>query len=96
MAKFTLGQIVATPAALEALAESGQDAQFFVTKHAAGGDWGMINEEDRQLKQAALQDGSRILSAYKTLRGKKIWVITEAADDNGHRAATTILLPQEY
>jgi hypothetical protein len=95
MAKFSLGQIVATPAALEALETSGQTAEFFLARHA-GGDWGMVNEEDRQLNQAALQDGSRILSAYKTLRGKKIWVLTEAADANGHRAATTILLPQEY
>lgn len=95
MAKFSLGQIVATPAALEALAESGQDAGFFIRKHAAC-DFGIVSEEDRQLNLAALQDGSRILSAYKTLRAKTIWIITEATGDNGHRAATTILLPEEY
>jgi hypothetical protein len=44
----------------------------------------------------ALKDGSRILSAYLTLKGKKLWVITEATDDDGHRAATTLLLPEEY
>jgi len=26
----------------------------------------------------------------------RIWIITEAADDGGHREATTILLPSEY
>jgi hypothetical protein len=36
------------------------------------------------------------LSAYRTLVGVKIWIITEAADDNGKRLATTILLPSEY
>lgn len=95
MAKFSLGQVMATPAALEALAESGQTPAFFIDKHAAG-DWGIVSKEDSQLNLAALQDGSRLLSAYKTLRGVKIWVITEATDDNGHRAATTILLPEDY
>ena len=95
MAKFQLGQIVATPAALEALAESGQTPEFFIDKHAAG-DWGIVNEDDRKLNEEALLDGSRILSAYKSLRGVKIWVITEATDDNGIRAATTILTPEDY
>jgi len=44
----------------------------------------------------ALQDGSRILSAYHTSTGQKIWIITEATDDRGQRSATTILLPDEY
>ena len=39
----------------------------------------------------AVQDGSRILSAYSTLKGKKVWVITEA-----NRSLTTLLLPEEY
>ena len=34
--------------------------------------------------------------AYKTLKGERIWVITEAADEAGKRAATTILKPDEY
>jgi hypothetical protein len=93
--KFSLGQIVATPAALSALAESGQTPEFFIEKHAAC-DFGIVSEEDRQLNLAALKDGSRILSAFKTLRGRKIWVLTEAEDDNGHRAATTILTPECY
>lgn len=44
-----------------------------------------------------MMDGSRILSAYRTWRGEKIWVITEARDEEeGHQAVTTILLPEEY
>jgi len=34
-------------------------------------------------------------SRPKFLLGEKIWIITEAADESGHRAATTILLPSE-
>jgi hypothetical protein len=37
-----------------------------------------------------------LLSAYRTSRNTKLWIITEAADDDGNRAATTILLPEEY
>jgi hypothetical protein len=86
---------VATPGALEAMNESGQTAAFFVQRHLAG-DWGEVSADDWQLNDQAVADGSRLLSAYRTLKGKKLWVITEAADDNGHRAATTLLLPEEY
>ena len=94
-ARFPLGQVVATPGALEALAESRQTPAFFLEQHASG-NWGVVDEEDWRLNDEAIKDGSRILSAYLTLKGKKLWIITEAADDNGHRAATTLLLPEEY
>ncbi len=94
-AKFPLGRLAATPGALEAMEASGQTAEFFLARHASG-DYGEVNEEDQQLNDEALIHGDRILSAYRTLKGVKLWVITEAADDNGHRAATTILLPDEY
>ncbi len=93
--KFDLGQLLATPGALRALEESGQSPGFFLEKHQAG-DWGEVNDEDKQLNDQALVDGSRLLSAYRTLKGVKIWIITEAADDEGRRVASTIILPSEY
>ncbi len=93
--KFSLGQLLATPGALQALEESGQTPDFFLEKHL-GGDWGEVCEEDKMANDRALIDGSRLLSAYTTLKGVKIWVITEAADDSRHRAATTCLRPCEY
>ena len=93
--KFSLGQLLATPAALKALEESGQSPEFFLDKHVQG-DWGEVCEGDKQLNDQAVVDGGRILSAYKTLKGVKIWIITEAADDQGNRAATTTLLPDQY
>ncbi len=93
--KFHLGQVLATPGALEALDASGQTPADFLARHAKG-DWGDLSEEDRCLNDEALIDGSRLLSAYKTLKGVKLWIITEAQDDEGHRAATTLLLPDEY
>ena len=48
------------------------------------------------MNDQALEDGSRLLSSYRTTKGDKIWIITEAVDDDGRRAATTLLLPDEY
>lgn len=93
--KFSLGQILATPGALDAIAESHQSPSDFLDRHARG-DWGDVAEEDRQLNDDAVNDGSRILSAYSTAQGTRLWIITEAADDAGQRAATTLLLPDEY
>jgi len=93
--KFSLGQLLSTPGALEALQESGQSPMEFLARHFRG-DWGELCEEDKRLNDQALVDGSRLLSAYKTRKGVKLWIITEACDDNGNRAATTTLLPSEY
>ncbi len=95
MARFPLGRLAATPGALEAMATSGQTPDFFLARHHAG-DWGDVDEEDRRSNDEALAHGGRLLSAYRTLKGVRLYVITEAADDKGHRAATTILLPEEY
>jgi hypothetical protein len=93
--RFDLGHIVATPGALKALEASGQTPDFFLAKHA-GGDWGGVCPDDARLNDAAVKDGSRIFSAYRTLKGTKLWVITEAEGDGGKRASTCLLLPDEY
>ena len=93
--KFPLGRLAATQGALEAMRASGQTPDFFLARHAAG-DWGDVNQEDQRANDEALAHGGRLLSIYRTLRGVRLYVITEAADDNGQRAATTILLPEEY
>ncbi len=43
----------------------------------------------------ALVDGGRIFSSYLLDNGRKIWVITEA-EDEGKRASTCLLEPDEY
>jgi hypothetical protein len=95
MAKFKLGTVVATPGALSALEASGETAIDLIQRHVTG-DWGDLCAEDKALNDEALIDGSRILSSYVLTSGEKVWIITEAADDNGHRTATTILLPSDY
>ena len=95
MIKFQLGQIVATPAALEAIQDAGQSPDFFLDKHVQG-DWGEVDDEDKAANDQALIDGSRLLSAYRTLRNIRIWIITEAESEGGKRSSTTILMPSEY
>lgn len=93
--RFSTGQVLATPGAIDALEKSGQSPNEFLAKHVRG-DWGDVSGEDKAANDQSLIDGSRILSAYRTSKGEKLWIITEACDDRGRRAATTILLPSEY
>ena len=93
--KFELGQIVATPGALEALRQAGQQPSEFLDRHAQR-DWGDLDQDDRRLNDEALSDGSRILSAYTTKKGGRIWIITEAVGDGGKRASSCLLLPEDY
>lgn len=60
------------------------------------GDWGVLDPEDRESNERALRTGGRLFSAYQLDDGRKVWVITEAEDDDGRRSATTVLLPDEY
>ncbi len=87
-ARFALGQVVATPAALEAVTRN--DVLIALQRHA-GGDWGEVCSEDRGANDEALRCGTRLLSVYTSASGVRFWVITEA-----DRSATTVLLPSDY
>jgi hypothetical protein len=87
---FPLGQCVATRGALAALEEAGQTPADFLNRHVCG-DWGEIHPADKGMNEQALTDEARIFSVYRTSKGEKVWVITEA-----DRASTCILLPDEY
>ena len=94
--KFSPGQIVATPDALEALKAAGQGPGEFLARHVRG-DWGDdLGDEDRKLNDEALTDGGRILSSYILKTGVKVWLITEACGDDGRRASSCLLLPENY
>jgi hypothetical protein len=88
--KFDLGQTLATPGAVEAMARADHIAPEFLLRHKHG-DWGELCAEDRRENERALRQGSRLLSAYRTRDDAKLWVITE-----WDRSATTMLLPEEY
>ena len=96
IALFALGQIVATPGAIEATTHEQRLA--CLARHVTG-DWGVVCAEDRQSNEDAVRDGARILSAYpldpalpcKGYGDNTLWIITEA-----DRSVTTFLLPSEY
>lgn len=88
--RFPLGQTFITPGAEEALMIAGQTGIEFLRRHMSC-DWSELTDDDSQENERSLQEGFRVLSAYRTSRGQRIWIITEA-----DRSSTTILLACEY
>ena len=90
--KFPIGKLVMTRGIQAQIIE--KEAEYLhwimscIDRHAKG-EWGDLDEEDKQENERALKQGGRLMSVYKD-RGT-IWIITEA-----DRSATTILLPEEY
>ncbi|VTT96342.1 Plasmid related protein OS=Planctomyces brasiliensis (strain ATCC 49424 / DSM 5305 / JCM 21570 / NBRC 103401 / IFAM 1448) GN=Plabr_0950 PE=4 SV=1 [Gemmataceae bacterium] len=87
---FPLGQLAATPAALAALAATGQTPTEFLRRHQCG-EYGVVNDEDKRANDDAVRCGERVFSAYLLTDGVKVWVITEA-----DRSSSTVLLPSDY
>lgn len=88
---FPLGQLVATPGAIDALAANGhQSPAEFLHSHQCG-DYGVVNADDKKANDEAVRCGERVFSAYLLTDGTKVWVITEA-----DRSSTCLLLPDEY
>ena len=88
--RFALGQTFITPGAEEALQIAGQTPVEFLRRHMSC-DFGELSDDDLRENELALRQSFRLLSAYQTGKGQKLWIITEA-----DRSATTILLPEEY
>lgn len=88
--RFPPGDVYITPGANEALCESTELARDFLLRHLSG-DWGEVCEQDRAENEFSIERHLRILSAYRTKRGVRLWLITEA-----DRKSTTLFLPEEY
>lgn len=86
---FPLGRIVATPNVLRAVTER-DDLAIGVVRHGMA-DWGEVTHGDWLANDAAMIEGGRILSIYRSRKGVTFWIITEA-----DRSATTVLLPEDY
>ncbi len=92
---FQLGETVATPGALTVLQQHRVVPITLLRRHQRG-DWGDLTARDRAANDIAVKDGGRILSAY-VIAGEKVWVITEAASDDGFsRTSTCVLMAGEY
>jgi len=79
-----------TPGAAAAFEASGDDPLAFLIKHVCL-DQGDLDAHDIRENQLSLEQGFRILSAYRLTDGTRIWIITEA-----DRSSTCLLLPEEY
>jgi hypothetical protein len=96
LCRFELGETVMTPGASAAIEDAGQQPAEFLAQHVTG-DWGDLGADDKASNDSAIQhEGDvdrqdRILSAFQTAKGVKIWIITEY-----DRSVTTLLLPEEY
>jgi len=88
--KFALGTVIATPNAIETLGRHGKSASEFIARHVTG-DFGNLCEEDRELNEQALTEGSRIMSVYKLNETDTVYVITEA-----DRSSTCCLMAEDY
>ncbi|KVS04635.1 hypothetical protein K6L27_32695 [Burkholderia cenocepacia] len=88
--RFKLGRILATPAALEAIADAHVSIIDLLIRHMRG-DWGDLSESDRQQNELSIDTGLRLLSSYVLPGGQTVWVITE-----WDRSSTTFLLPGDY
>ena len=84
--RFPLGEVFATSGAMEL----GEDFTPCIRRHHCG-DWGVLDDEEKQTNEDAPAAGSRILSCYVTGSGERLNVITEA-----DRSRTTVLLASEY
>jgi hypothetical protein len=89
--RFELGQLLATPGALEVLGELEVSPSELLARHASG-DWGAVPAEDARENALSVREGFRIVSSYPLgEEARKVWVITES-----DRSSTCILLPEEY
>jgi hypothetical protein len=88
--RFRAGRILATPAALEAIADAKVLIFELLIRHLRG-DWGNLAESDRQQNELSIEAGLRILSSYVLPNQQTVWLITE-----WDRSATTFLLPGDY
>jgi hypothetical protein len=85
---FQLGQLVATPNALEHV--PNEEIMASLKRHAQC-DWGDLDAEDKKANDHAFAHGERLFSAYLSTAKVKFWIITEA-----DRSITTVLLPEDY
>ncbi len=87
---FPLGQVVATPGALDLLDRTATNAQDLLQRHQHG-NWGSVPPDDAEANTESVVAGNRILSSYPLSSTEKLWIITE-----WDRSVTTLLLPDEY
>ena len=110
--QFTLGKLLATPAALELMEQHNINPAILIARYLEC-DWGDLCPADRMLNARALRDGSRLMGVYRLVSAEvlattptekradlpTIWIISDAAIEQTQptiRQVTTLLRPEDY
>lgn len=86
---FELGLVVATEGAALALVKARTQPEELLDRHRTG-DFGEVDDADRQANYDAIIDGGKVLSRYTLRTGEVVLVLTGA-----NRSSTTLLTPPE-
>ena len=99
MSLFELGRVVMTSGVKERMEQDPSMRSFLdgcLKRHSVG-DWGCLDEDDKEMNDAALEvertgegEPDSLMSVYSK-DDEEIWIITE-----WDRSVTTILRPSEY
>ncbi|CAN7619809.1 type I restriction endonuclease subunit M [Acidovorax delafieldii] len=87
--RVPLGMVFMTPGAEALLAKSGVDPNELLARHARG-DWGDMDEFDKDANEQALRTRNQVMSSYQLAAGK-CYVVTAPRGTQ-----TTIYLPSEH
>ena len=87
--KFSVGNVCVTSNADSSIPRA--DITMALGRYMQG-DWGDINEDDKQTNEEALKDKNEgFIGVYFSSKGTKFWIITDYG-----RETTTVLLPEDY
>ena len=100
--KFQTGSIFTTQTVAKVIDETPLFAtlcQVLLARHIQG-DWGDLEEEDKESNEEALLEKGRLFSSYNltdelksliSVKEQKVWIITE-----WDRSYTTVMLAEDY
>ena len=87
-----------TPNAVEHLLQAHENTARAYVEHLFArfdsGDWGDVCEEDSEMNEKSVSDGSMVMGVYPLHQSKpdvKVWLVL----DRGHETAT-VLMPEDY
>jgi hypothetical protein len=74
---FQLGEVIVTPRASQALADSALSLDELLARHQAG-DWGDVSSAERRLNDEGVVKRFNLVSNYHTPHGDRLTVVTRA------------------
>lgn len=91
--RIKLGQVYGTKRVMQLIPEEA--LAMYLTRHLFC-DWGDVCDEDQRANEQALETGDRLLSAYVVPDVGRIYIITDAENDECERVSSTVMFCDEY